>query len=186
MKAIAKAAQDGELSRLRELIRSPVDINQAWCMTPGDEESLLQEIVSYLSCERSPHRVETVRFFLDRGADPDFLAAKGGGALLPPMLNGDLDMLCLLLEAGADPNLPAGWNDKGTFYDWAKLDYQIEGFHGGGWHCPEEPEDRAMSEDAWIEWHDSMAIKYQRPRPDTLRLLREFGAKSRSEMSGGC
>lgn len=52
--------------------------------------------------------------------------------MLSPMFHMDTEMLRILLEAGADPNRPAGFFDAETFpncadsfYDYAECDYQF-------------------------------------------------------------
>jgi len=40
-----------------------------------------------------------------------------------------------------------------------------------------------INEEEWLKWLDYMAVKYDKRRPDHLFLLREYGARTSSELS---
>ncbi len=80
---------------------------------------------------------------------------------------------------------PNGANDfnggvsSGTLYNWAATDYQ---FHI--WDINKFPETPVyINEEEWLKWLDYMAVKYDKRRPDHLFLLREYGARTSSELS---
>lgn len=129
-----------------------------------------------------PRRADIVRFMLKHGADPRLQGIEEGGPLWPACLNQDVELLRLLLENGADPNKEGDGPEP--LYEMAEFDYLFEIWELGVPE-PASAEDSA-SPDRYIDFLDRMAIKYGRARPDTLRLLRKFGAKSRSEMTGDC
>ena len=52
------------------------------------------------------NRYETVKFLLEQGANVNDRIPDGTSALSMAILNADFDLAALLLEAGADPNVP--------------------------------------------------------------------------------
>ena len=68
-----------------------------------DERGVYEDTTTYLIGAAVRGRVETVRFLLEKGADPN-LAGKFAGltALLAATQRGDADIVDLLLQHGAD------------------------------------------------------------------------------------
>jgi hypothetical protein len=94
----------------------------------------------------------------------------------------DTEMLRLLLDAGADPNVVRIRNDgdRESLYDWAHAVYHDEVWQGHpfGEVKPAEGED----EDAWLRHLSELAHHYDKARPEHLQLLRERGALSMFEL----
>ncbi|MGD8808904.1 MAG: ankyrin repeat domain-containing protein, partial [Gammaproteobacteria bacterium] len=93
--SIADVAMDGDLARVRSMIREGADPNELgryespallWVVRLGD--------------------AMTVRLLLDAGADPNLASSQRVAPLHVAAANGDQEMVRLLLDAGADPNLP--------------------------------------------------------------------------------
>jgi hypothetical protein len=141
---------------------------------------LLEAVVLNLCVDEKPFRYAVARALLELGADPNLLDNEGSSPLEIPMLRMDTEMLRILLEAGADPNKTEGFDGDELLYDWAVRDYCLEALPNP---LPEEPtEDDKKDEDSWLAFFDRIAAKYNYRRPDHLFLLRQYGAKSITEM----
>ena len=131
-----------------------------------------------------------LRLLLQMGADPNFLSEGGSTALTSAILGMDSELLLVLLEAGADPNLPSGFFRGDSLYDWALFDYEhnvwIEPFAFRPESKPSvktaRPEDQ-MSEESWLEYLDRCALAHDFWRPEHLVLLRKYGAKTAHELA---
>lgn len=175
------AAERGDIAAIRAQVADGFDVRQ----TNPYGESVLAAAISGLEVVvniPAPHRYAVVTALLELGFDPNQLDSDRMGPLTEAMLAMDTEMLRLLLDAGARPNDAAGCTDSDTLYDWAEFDYQYEVWNIDG--IPENFTDAdEASEDTWLAWLDSMAVKYNRRRPDHLLLLRERGAKTRRELT---
>ena len=88
-----------------------------------------------------------------------------------------------LLRLGADPNAVRMHSSDELLYDWAVFVYRYE-----VWNVKLPEEAKAVDpadKDAWLLYLDSLAVKYGKPRPEYLRLLRARGALSISELRQG-
>lgn len=143
-------------------------------------ESILTEILSYLY--ESPKIYEVVKFLLENGANPNLLDEEKNGPLTPPTLQMNEQLVELLCEYGADPNLYGGFDERETLYDWADLDYQLEIY---ALDFPEKPtNDDKKDEDSWLAFLHRLATKYGKKEPKHLFILRKYGAKSWTELHG--
>ena len=144
-------------------------------------EPVLSDIVFNLLEDLKPHRYDMVKSLIELGFNPNHLDSEGSGPLTQAMLSMDVDMLKVLLDAGAKPNETAGFKEGEKIYDWAAFDYVYQIWVGNKF--PEEPTSNALlGEDLWLQWIDELAVKHQRRRPDYLLLLREYGARSSEEL----
>jgi hypothetical protein len=179
-KNIIDAAQKNDLMTIRQIIKSGFDVST----TNKYGESILDEVISDLSDggELQTHRLEVVRLLLELGANPNQRDTDGMGSLTSAMLVMDTEMLRLLLEAGALPNEFSGTSISETLYEWAAFDYVYE-----VWDINKIPdlENQVVpdDEDEWLNWIDGIAVKYGRRRPDHLFLLRQYGARLKSELN---
>jgi len=106
---LIRAADNGNIERVRELLDSGVDSN----ITNNDGET------SLIYASREGH-IEIVQLLLDRGADPKIRTNYGDTALISASYEGHTDIVELLLKNGADPNID---NDGYTALWWASHDH---------------------------------------------------------------
>ncbi|MGS0941475.1 ankyrin repeat domain-containing protein [Pseudomonas luteola] len=153
-------------------------------------EPLLESVTASLSEETElKHRGRVVEFLIAAGADPNQLGDEGTSALTAAILAMDSELLEVLLNAGADPNLPSGFFNRQTLYDWAVMDYMHE-----TWTLPRLISTESSSkniflpnthdsndENMWLLELDRCAIEAGLRRPDYLFILRRYGALSFSE-----
>jgi hypothetical protein len=171
---ILQAALNGDVALLHALAERGADFNSIEMWT------LLEEVVLNLCVDEKPFRYAIVRALLELGANPNLFDEDGGSPLEIPMLRMDTEMLRILLEAGADPNKVEGFHSDELLYDWAVCDYCLQALPNP---LPEEPtEDDKKDEDSWLAFFNRVAVKYNYRRPDHLFLLRQYGAKSITEM----
>ncbi len=166
-----EALCDGDLRRAGELLSGGADINE-----PDEEGETILLRVIFHGCD-AVQRHAVVRFMLDHGADPRLLNDAGAGPLLSALIVEDIETLRLLLDNGADPNREHELGE--SLYNYAEFNYRDETYHS---HLPESPtEADKASENSWLEFLDRLAVKYDKPRPDYLMLLRERGALTNEE-----
>jgi len=182
--AVFRAALVGDVETVRYLVDEGADLNVFGSLG----NCLLEEIIFDLLSEPSLsfQASDIVRLLIDLGADPNLISPDGSVALVPAMLHMDVPMLRTLLEGGANPNPEGGVCDGGILYDWAWFDYQLEVWSLPGFesHLCDGFEADSDSEEAWLSFVDRKAIEHGVRRPDHLMLLREFGARSASELKG--
>jgi ankyrin repeat protein len=136
-------------------------------------DSLLDELIRLIYDE--DERRHVVKFMLNRGADPLIRNNEAFGPLGSAILAQDTEVLRLLLDHGADPNIECDDGMHELLYDYAEFDYRYETYD---FRLPEEPaESDKESEEAWLNFLDRIARKYDKRRPDYLMLLRQRGAK---------
>jgi len=168
---LQSALIETDLERAAELLRAGVDINAR----DQNGDSVLEDVISFV--DDVAERRTVVTFMLDHGADPRLVAPDGAGPLFAAVIAQDREVLRLLLDHGADPNRENEGSE--TLYDWAEFDYRYETYE---MKLPEEPKDEDnKSEEAWLQFLDRLAIKYNKRRPDYLFLLRERGALTSAE-----
>ena len=176
-KQLMKAASVCDLNSIREIVEQGFDLS-----TVVDGEFILAQVIGDLGVamgEIEPPLYDVVKLLLELGANPNQQDEEGSGALTEAMIAMDTEMLRVLLEAGARPNDFKGFGGSGTLYNWADTDYQ---FHI--WDINKFPETHEyINEEEWLKWLDYMAVKYDKRRPDHLFLLREYGARTSSELS---
>ena len=167
-----------DFDKAEELLRLGADINAQ------DEsgDTLLADLL--LDYEENEKRYLFAKWMLGHGANPRLVDKDGGGPLFSAVIVQDTDLLRLLLDHGADPNLE---NDQGeTLYDYAEFDYRDETHD---FYLPEKPTDvDKATVESWLQFLDRIAIKYQKRRPDYLFLLRERGAltwREQQQMQSG-
>lgn len=152
------------------------------------DRPLLEIIIGDLEFVPNIPKYEVVQEMLRLGANVRQLNSDGLGPLFAAVLNMDTEMLRILLDAGADPNLEMESDSIETLLDWALWDYRYE-----IWNCSEvicEPDDD-YEVDYWshadlrLRHLDRLAVKYAKRRPDHLLLLRERGALTIYEVVHG-
>jgi len=166
----------GNIAALRRHVGGGFDLNRV----EQGEDTLLEKVIHELEWHPEVSKHEVVRELIRLGADPRVLSSDGSGPLFAAVLNMDTEMLRILLDAGADPNLEKMDSEVESLYDWAEWDYRYEVWDV---NPPEEAtaEDK-VDEDAWLKYLDRLAIKYGKRRPDHLLLLRQRGALSMAEL----
>ncbi|MBI1359344.1 MAG: hypothetical protein GC155_03575 [Alphaproteobacteria bacterium] len=88
---LMEAAEAGDLSRVRELIKSGADVNRGFA---GDGSALI--------VAARHGRIDVVRALLDAGADADKSVRGDGNALIAAVSAGEVDVARLLVQRGAD------------------------------------------------------------------------------------
>jgi ankyrin repeat protein len=190
IRTFVSSACAGDIDAMRAQVAEGLDLN-------GREQfgdTLLELVISELEyCPEAP-KYKVVQEMLWLGADPCRLSEDGSSPLFTAILNMDTEMLRILLDGGADPNvllritLGAG-ADPGivemetlgeSLYDWADFAYRYDVWN---MRLPEEATAAERSDkDAWLRYLDRLAVKHGKRRPDHLRLLSQRGALSMAEL----
>jgi hypothetical protein len=166
------AVKAADASAVRRLAKA-TSINEP-CSTA---DTILEVAID--SIENSDSRLKIVQLLLECGADPSFRVNDECGALFSAVLQKDTQVIRLLLQSGASPNVIL---DGEPIYSWSEFDYRYDEFD---LELPEKPTDAdKASEEQWLRYLDQLAIKYGRRRPDYLFALREHGAKTSCELRG--
>ena len=167
---LLEAVRARDFDRASKLIQAGADVNARLSHT----DTILKAIAGH---HDTTVRRDGVLFLLENRADPCLLNDEGTGPLFSAVVAWDILVLKVLLDAGADPNHENAVPE--TLYDFAEFDYRFEVYD---LHMPEEPtEADKASEDTWLDFLDRLAVKYGKPRPDILRLLRQRGAQTSEE-----
>lgn len=181
--AVYVASIKGDFQQVNALVAAGANLN----VFNGSGDTLLDYIVDSLAREPGPFNGDMLRLLLQLGADPNILGDGDCSALTTAMLFMDSELLEILLSAGADPNRPCGFDEAGTFYDWAEFDYRYnvwmrDNFEVDSINPLAEPSDADhISEDSWLGYLDRVALNHGVRRPDHLFLLRTYGAKAAQE-----
>lgn len=144
---LAEAGQD--LNALDEFSRSPLQV-AIYSVENVDRRRLVVETLLILGSKPTPN-------------------PEGDGPLFSAIVQADYVVLALLLAYGADPSEE---HDMGeSLYEWSEFDYRYEVWD---LDLPERPTDAdRVSEAAWLEFLDRLAIKFVKLRPVGLRMLLE-------------
>lgn len=178
IKIFMSGACTGDVDAIRALVAGGFSLNG----TNQFGDTILEYTISVLEFYPEAPKYEVVQEMLRLGADPNGPSLDGSGPLFAAVLNMDTDMLRLLLDAGANPNVARIGVDGvvESLYDWAHSHYRYEVWksHPAVKVTAAERED----EDAWLRHLARLAVKYDKQRPDHLQLLRERGALSAFEL----
>ncbi len=169
----------GEIGAIRAQVAAGFDLNG----TDRFGDTILERVIGDLEfCPQTP-KYAVVKELLRLGADPHARSRDGSSPLIVAVLHMDTEMLRLLLDAGANPNaVPMHASDE-LLYDWAVFVYRYEVWNV---KLPETAQAADQADpDAWLRYLDRLAMKYGKRRPDYLRLLRERGALSVTELRKG-
>lgn len=173
-----KLALDADFFGMRQMVADGFDIKK--------ERTILQAVVKRIEWDGwSNHedRYEIVREVLALGADATWVPScddEGSSPMFFAALNGDVEMLAILMDAGADPNKEKMDVPSESLYDTADFDYRL---YVWDLNIPEEPTpEEQADEDLWVRWLDRLAIKYGKERPFTMMCLRRYGALTMSEL----
>lgn len=200
-KVIEDAAWQGNLEQLKSLTAQGVSFNHVM----SDGGSLLNSIVINLTCD-------CIRPELVPDDDWDALSHQQWIDLSNQSKPFRYDVIKLLLELGADPNLGSAEECVLVFPMLHMDTHMLEILLNAGadpnrlhhdddphvtlldWagrdYCFEtiqQPCDPVTPQDQatfdqWLEYLDRMAIKYNYIRPHAIRILRQYGAKTYEEM----
>lgn len=163
------AALYGDLEKVKTCLSRGAEINAVY----DDESPLMAAIFS----DDETSRAALVQYLLENGADPNFMGIDNCGVVFEAVLIMDARVMEMLLIAGANPNFMM---DAGSLYDCAELDYRYEIFE---FSLPIEPTEKDQeNEEAWLDYLDRCAEQRQVEKPDFLRLLRKYGAKTAYEL----
>jgi ankyrin repeat protein len=168
----------GSVDAIRSQVVRGFDLNG----TNQFGDTILEYAISVLEFYPQVPKYAVVQEMLQLGANPNAPSQDGSSPLFAAVLNLDTEMLRLLLDAGADPNVVRIRADGAieSLYDCAHSAYIDEVWKS---HLPEgvTPAER-KDQDAWLRRLAHLAVKYGKQRPDPLHLLRERGALSMSEL----
>jgi hypothetical protein len=193
VEAFVSSACAGDIAAMRAQVAEGLDVNDSDSF--GD--TLLEQVIGSLGFCPPSSRYPVIKEMLRLGADPCALNADGSTPLFSAVLSMDTELLRILLDGGADPNaillipidVDVGFTAANmqaletmdeSLYDWAEFAYRYEVWDTD---LPEDP--RAtdqVDQDAWLRFLDRLAIKYGKRRPDFLRLLRQRGALTITEL----
>ncbi|MBN8517859.1 MAG: ankyrin repeat domain-containing protein [Candidatus Accumulibacter sp.] len=179
VEAFIASACAGKIGAIRPQVAAGFDLNG----TDRFGDTILERVIGDLEfCPQTP-KYMVVKELLRLGADSNARSRDGSSPLIVAVLHMDTEMLRLLLDAGADPNaVPMHASDE-LLYDWAVFVYRYE-----VWNV-KLPETAKVADqvdpDAWLCYLDRLAVKYGKRRPDYLRLLRNRGALSITELRQG-
>lgn len=178
IKAFMSGACAGDVDAIRVQVAEGFDLNG----TNQFGDTILEYAISALEFYPGAPKYKVIEEMLRLGADPNAPSQDDSRPLFAAVLNLDSEMLRLLLDAGANPNVLRTGID-GTvesLYDWACSAYWEEAwsmYPAGEMNFPERED-----EDAWLRHLARLALKYDKPRPDHLQVLRERGALSTFEL----
>jgi hypothetical protein len=161
-----------------ELVEKKYDVK----VISDDGWSVLASFINSYSDD--PDIEEKIKILIDCGADPDIGGLPEFG--LGPMLTlADARLVKLLLTLGAnaneliESNSDLGDHDYKTIYEDLYTSYLVS-----VWEQNQPKEGRPganASSDDWLEYLDLAAIAHKKIRPDALKTLRQFGAKTMPE-----
>lgn len=164
-----KAALYGDLEKVKACLSKGADINA--------ESNGQTPLMLVISSDDPAQRAALVKFFLDKGADPNFMGDDNCGVVFQAVLSMDAEVMELLLAADADPNF---FIDCQSLYDCADMDYQYSMFE---FSLPLEPTSKDQkTEEAWLDYLDRCAEMNKVEKPEILRVLRRYGAKTTLEL----
>lgn len=178
IKTFISGACAGDVDAIRSQVAKGFDVNG----TNQFGDTLLEYAISVLELYPEAPKYEVILEMLQLGADPNAPSQDGSSPLFAAVLNLDTEMLRLLLDAGADPNVVRIRTDGAveSLYDCAHSAYLDDVWKNllPEGVAPAEGEDK----DAWLRQLAELAVKYRKQRPDHLQLLRERGALSTLEL----
>lgn len=108
--SLIRAAENGDLNAVKELLAKGVDVNAQTELSKG----LKRNTPLIAAVRRS--RVEIVTFLLTARANPNLSGATGENALSSAVATGNLDIIRMLLKHGADPNIKNFAGDTPLMY----------------------------------------------------------------------
>jgi hypothetical protein len=178
IKSFMAHACAGEIEALRDLVAGGFDLNGRNQF--GD--TILEYTISTLDLYPQAPKYAVIREMLRLGADPDGPSQDGSRPVFAAALNMDTEMLRLLLDAGADPNVVHLRTDSDgeSLYDWAHAVYLDEVWQGHSF--TEVKQADREDEETWLRHLSRLAHHYDKARPEHLQLLRERGALSMFEL----
>jgi hypothetical protein len=178
IKIFISGACAGGVDAIRSEVVNGFDLNG----TNQFGDTILEYAISVLEFYPEAPKYAVVQEMLQLGANPNALSQDGSSPLFAAVLNLDTEMLRLLLDAGADPNVVRIRTDGAVelLYDCAHSAYLDEVWKN---HLPKgvTPAEQ-KDEDAWLRHLAQLAVKYGKQGPDHLQLLRERGALSTFEL----
>jgi len=172
-KELFDAACKGDTARAEIALKTGAEIN----FVDHVEETPLSSALSCWELTGEP-LLNIVRFLLAHGANPNFRDRENCGVMHSAALRENPCLMEMLILAGAEVNF---FFDSGeSLYDVAEFDYRYEHF---ALFLPFEPTeiDRA-TEDSWLDFLDHCADRAEKKRPEHLRVMRKYGAKSAVEL----
>lgn len=170
-KNLFKEAYAGNLEAVNKAILEGADINAADsnCETP---------LMAAISSPNDTYRLDIVKLLLEKGANADYRGEENCGVLFQAVLLKDAEITELILKAGADPNIIMESGE--TLYDYSEFNYRYDAYD---LKLPIEPlEQNKTSEESWLSYLDLCAQASGTNPPTFLRVLRKYGAKSKSEL----
>jgi ankyrin repeat protein len=188
--AFVASACVGDTDAMRAQVAEGFDLNARDRL--GD--TILEQVISELEFFPATPKYAVIREMLHLGADPRGLGEDGSSPLFTAVLNMDTEMMRILLDAGADPNevlrillgpgtdpdVPGMDSMDESLYDWAEFAYRYEVWSN---KLPDGANAAfGTNREAWLRYLDHLAVTYGKRRPDHLRLLRQRGALSMSEL----
>jgi hypothetical protein len=176
IREFVKVACKADVDQMRALVSAGLNLKDR----DYDSNTVLERLIDALDYEPDAPKYDIVKEALRLGADPRQLSTFGLGSLFAAVVCMDTEMLRILLDAGADPNLDGIDDEAESLYDWAMFDYRFEVWN---LEFPDDPTEAEWSDEASkLAFMDRLAIMHGKRRPDHLQLLRERGALSMEEI----
>jgi hypothetical protein len=183
-KDLFQAAMSGNIEGIQLALKEGADINAV----DQSHESALSIAIFY--CDDDQLLMLTTAYLLDHGADPDFRGKDNTGVLFHAALRMNPELMKMLLERGANPNIILDGDE--SLYDWSEFTYRYHAYDvpshalepSLGMDLPLFPtdEDRA-SEESWLRFLDRCADVAGVTPPSILWVMRQYGAKTTSELN---
>jgi hypothetical protein len=166
-----------------ELVEKKYDVSAV----SDDGWSILNSVILFYSDD--PHIEEKIKILIELGADPNAGGHTEWGPG-PSLTIANARIMKLLLTMGADPNilvkdhdhLGLGNHTYTIIYEDLYRSYLIENWKLNQLKQLKEGRPSAhASPDEWLEYLDRAAIEQKKLRPESLKLLRQFGGKTMPE-----
>lgn len=173
---LAQAVSAGDIVAARGALQDGADPNH---LEGPDTDSILNVAVNWT--QDAAVRFAMAELLLESGADPNLPQNKNMTPLASALLHMDTELVRLLLDHGANPNLVVD-GPESTF-DWAHFDYR---FYVWDLQIPDGfPRDDNTTEDDFLDFLDRKALEHGKLPPAHLLLMRQRGARTLEEIEMG-
>jgi hypothetical protein len=127
--------------------------------------------------------VNILKILLDNGANPNHIDTpyENIGVLFDAGLTQNAEIMEVLLSNGGNPNLIM--LGPQSLYDYCEFDYSFRAFNMNKYPIEPTEIDKEDS-NTWLAFLYKCAEKANKSKPDFLRVMRKYGAKTLAELEG--